>query len=62
MLEIITLIVSVVLITLGSMWAGWRLAVAHMRREDILFFEEMTIDDWMSDTPIANALDRKYDV
>lgn len=62
MVEIFALVLSVVFITIGAMWAGWRLAMAHMQREDIRFFEEVTIEDWLSDTPIANALDRKFDV
>ena len=58
---IITVIVSMS-ITLLSMLAGYKLAMWRQRIQDIRFFEEITIEDWLSDTPIANALDRKYDV
>ena len=56
----ITLIVLTVAVTLSAIAFGYWLARIHRDLENIRWFEEMTIDDLLSDTPIARKLDRDY--
>jgi uncharacterized membrane protein len=56
----IIVIVLTVAVTLSAITFGYWLARIQRNLENISWFQEMTIDDLLSDTPIANKLDRDY--
>ena len=49
-----------VIVTAGSFGYGYWLANKHRELSDRDFFRQLTYDDLLSDTPIANKLDREY--
>jgi hypothetical protein len=49
-----------VLVTAGSFGYGYWLANKHRELSDRDFFRQLTYDDLLSDTPIADKLDRDY--
>jgi len=60
--EMTTLLVIAltVLVTAGSFSYGYWLANRHKELSDRDFFRTLTLDDMLSDTPIAKKLDRQY--
>jgi hypothetical protein len=49
-----------VLVTAGSFGYGYWLANKHRELSDRDFFRQLAYDDLLSETPIANKLDREY--
>ena len=49
-----------ILVTVGSFGYGYWLANKHRELSDRDFFRELKFNDLLSDTPIADKLDRDY--
>lgn len=48
------------LITLGSMYFGYRLAMFNQKMKDMQWLSELSYEDLLSETPIYNKLCREY--
>jgi hypothetical protein len=59
-MQTLVVILLTVLVTAGSFAYGYWLSNKHKELSDRDFFRQFTINDLMSDTPIAHKLDRKY--
>jgi hypothetical protein len=51
-----------VFVTVGSFGYGYWLANKHRELSDRDFFRQIAFDDLLSETPIADRLDRKYGI
>jgi hypothetical protein len=56
----LVVVLLTVLITTGSFLFGYWLANYHRELSDLRWFEDLTIDDYLTGTPIASKLDREY--
>lgn len=56
----ITVIILTIAVTLCLIAFGYWLARIHRDLENVKWFREMTIDELLSDTPIADKMDRDY--
>ena len=59
-MDVAALILLTIMMTLGSMYVGYRLAIYRQEMKDIKWLSEMSYEDLMSDAPIYNKLSREY--
>jgi len=59
-MDVAALILLTIMMTLGSMYVGYRLAIYRQEMKDIRWLSEMSYEDLMSDAPIYNKLSREY--
>lgn len=59
-MEILSIVFATIIVTLGSMYLGYRLAIYQAKVKDMQWWSEMTFDDLMSESPIYNKLSREY--
>jgi hypothetical protein len=59
-MDVLAIVLATIIITIGSMYLGYRLANYQAKMKDMQWWSEMTFDDLMSDSPIYNKLNREY--
>lgn len=59
-MDVLAIVLATIVVTVGSMYLGYRLAIYQAKMKDIKWWSEMTFDDLMSDSPIYSKLNREY--
>lgn len=59
-MNVLAIVTVTIMITVGSMYAGYRLAMFNQKMKDMKWLSEMSYEDLLSETPIYNKLCREY--
>ena len=59
-MEMFAIIAVTALVTLVSMFIGYRLAMFNQKMKDLRWLSELSYEDLLSETPIYNKLCREY--
>jgi hypothetical protein len=59
-MDVFGIIAVTIMITVGSMYFGYRLAMFNQKMKDLKWLSELSYEDLLSETPIYNKLCREY--
>lgn len=59
-MDVFAIVAVTIMITVGSMFIGYRLAMHNQKIKDLKWLSELSYEDLLSETPIYNKLCREY--